>query len=821
MIPSIYLSVSRSLGRALGLNVENPAKYKGKTSFTSFAGSAESEVLQIDDITNLRRSVSEMAGFIPILNRDVARMTYSLLAAQLQSRQQQPHSASALPLRRYYDASESRSAITPGPASGGDDGNDDKPGLYAGSAGNHDPRADSTCSAGVGNDNETDAANANDGPDARYRRALHLLWHGYPVSGAVINESHILKYLHSAANKSVGNALVSLKQSLQLYPRSERLWDLYLELFARQPVPAQEVIAAFHDATKFNPGSTFLWQRYMHWCNWNIVHGVNSLGDCSLWLSRLSTLSLAAVKGHVDMQQYPLAEQASASLAKIIVCFWEGLWTLLGLHITWSSRSGVVLKPAVLKAQLISQMVACLWARTPAELCNLLSDAGASGVSHDLSSSTGQSSLDCSELALGRLLLPHHFLYVGQVFLHCFIAGSFVPQSVLAQMHTTLSTDPRRPITTHRLSLRKITQLLPAARELDGSLKPHISGVIRRFYTSIQAILGSYSLAESADLQNSAVARSLAICHASMNLTLAELEQCPPAKTLTLTHGREDLLYRISKDPLDSLDIKGLPEQIVGQGIDTFAMVTRIMSKCDLAHNNYVSCEVAVHILREHALLVAKKLGVAPSTSMPTPWPVSNVMSTPNVIKRLRRRIADCRILYYRILGHTGPEQPKSMDALGLGLVNIPRDESVNYSRLLANAGIWINVAMIEFLVARFSSSSLSVSVDVQAIDSALFWLNYGLKTHVVDSGARAQLQAIILQVTTVKRPLSVKDIVRVHRDLGYADNSDTLHLLRMNLAPINAVLRPLLLTASSETLEAIRGYLHYVGYANTELALR
>ncbi|KAJ2446529.1 hypothetical protein GGF42_005666 [Coemansia sp. RSA 2424] len=622
-------------------------------------------------------------------------------------------------------------------------------------------------------------------------------------------------YLHSAANKSVGNALVFLKQSLQLHPRSEKLWDLCLELFSRQPVAAQEVIAAFNDATKFNPSSTCLWQRYMHWCNWNIAHGVNSLGDCAVWHSRLSALALAAVKSHVDMQQSPPAERISASLAEIMVCIWEGLWTLLEQQITWSARSGVAPKSAFLKAQLISQMSACLWAKSPMELYTLVSGISADGDSH------GPPSRDGGELVFARLLLPHHFLHLGLVFLHCFVAGTFVPQSVLVRMNAALTTSPGRPITAHHLSPRKIADVLPAALELDGALKPHIVSVIRKFFADLQMTLSSYDLSEPADPSYSVITQSLAVCRASMNQTLTQLKQCSPVETAPLINGCEDLFCWIAENPLGSLDIKGLPELIFSHGgIGMFTMVAQLLSKCDLAHNDYASCEMAVHVLREHALLVARQLKVAPTTAMPIVWPVSSVMDTRKVLKRLQRRIVDCRALYYQILGYTGPAQPRSVNTLALGLVNRARDESLEHSRLLLCSGIWINIAAIEFLASRFSADS--PSVDVQAIDSALCWLNYGLKHHVAnDFGARVQMWAIVLQITAVKRSLTEKDIVLVHHDLGYDADSDALHSPRTDFMPINDVLRPLLLTASSDTLEAVKSYIMHAGYANTELALR
>ncbi|KAJ2756604.1 hypothetical protein GGI19_000694 [Coemansia pectinata] len=814
MIPKLHVSNSCALTRAL----KTDAKSKIAGPFVRFAGGVDNEVLQINDISNLKRFVAEVAGFVPILNRDVARMSYSALAARLQQRQQQ-RQPNAAPPRRYFDVSpvDVGQSTIPGSASDEDDDNDSE--LYVGAA-----ESSSTHMAGVeagqisGDDageSETEVTSTDDGPDMRYRRALRLLWHGCPVTGTHINETHVLSYLHSTANKSLGNALVYLKQSLQLYPRSEKLWDLCLELFARQPVAAQEVMAAFHDATKFNPHSTCLWQRYMHWCNWNITHNVNSLGDCAVWQSRLSLLTLSAVRNHVDQQQSPPAEHVSASLAKLILCFWEGLWALLELQITLSAQSGVAVKSALLKSQLISRMSACLWAKTPMMLYTQISGTTENG------NLQGGVNRNGDELALARLLLPHHFMYVGLVFLNCFVTGSFVPQSVLTHIQATLSTSPGHPTTAHYLSPKMIVDLLPVASNRDGTLMQHIVDIISKFFAALIALLHSYDLAEPAEPPNPAIAHSRIICDASINLTLAQLERCLPAGSPSLCNGCEGLLYRVSRDHLDTLEPRGLLAQAASHGIDKLLLSTRIMPKCELDRNSYTSCERVVHLLREHALVVAKDLKVAPSTAQAIPWHASVVNDDKSVLKRLHRRISDCRTLYYLILGYKGPAQPTSMETLVLGLVYRTKKGGAGRRRhLLHCSGLWINIGIVELLTARFSSDSRSV--DIQAVDSALLWMHYGLKHHVTgEFGARIQMWTAILQVTMVKRPLTMKDIVQVHRDLGYDADSDALHSPVTDFTPINNVLGPVIKAASGITLEAISSYLTHIGYANTELAFR
>ncbi|KAJ2909018.1 hypothetical protein GGI21_002303, partial [Coemansia aciculifera] len=100
---SDFDSLSRSgLGQALKLDNDELLASKEKSPISYFSGAAESEVLQNDDIPLLKKAMSSSARFMPILNHDVARMSYSSLAAQIRLRQQH-RPAVAPPLVRYYD----------------------------------------------------------------------------------------------------------------------------------------------------------------------------------------------------------------------------------------------------------------------------------------------------------------------------------------------------------------------------------------------------------------------------------------------------------------------------------------------------------------------------------------------------------------------------------------------------------------------------------------------------------------------------------------------------------------------------------------------
>ncbi|KAJ2065383.1 hypothetical protein GGH13_006019 [Coemansia sp. S155-1] len=459
-------------------------------------------------------------------------------------------------------------------------------------------------------------------------------------------------------------------------------------------------------------------------------------------------------------------------------------------------------------------MSACLWAKTPMMLYTQIS-----GTTEN-SSLQGGAYRNGDELALTRLLLPHHFMYVGQVFLSCFVTGSFVPQSVLLHIQATMSTSPGHPTTAHYLSPKMIVDLLPVASNRDGTLKQQFVDVISKFFAALIALLHSHDLAGPAEPPNLVLAHSRKICDASVNLTLAQLERCLPAGSPTLCNSFEGILYRVSRNHLDNLEPRSLLAEAASHGLDKFLLSTLIMPKCELDRNSYTSCERVVHLLREHALVVAKGLKVAPGTAQAIHWHAPVVNDAKSILKRLHRRISDCRTLYYLILGYEGPVQPTSKETLALGLVSHSKKDVAGRLPLLQCSGLWINIAIVELLTARFSSDTRSV--DIQAVESALLWLEYGLKHYITgEFGARIQMWTAILQVTMVMRSLTMKDIVRVHRDLGYDADSDALHSPATDFTPINNVLGSVLRSASASTLEAISAYLTHVGYTNTELAFR
>ncbi|KAJ2001104.1 hypothetical protein H4R26_004300, partial [Coemansia thaxteri] len=643
---------------------------------------------------------------------------------------------------------------------------------------------------------------------------------GFPKSDRMPTESDILTYLHASANKSVGNAVMYLKQSLQAHPCSEKLWDLCLELFVRQPVKTSEIVSAFRDATTFNARSTCLWQRYLSWCCWSIAHKVSVQSDRAIWRARLSTVAASAVANLVGQQQAPPAGHISALLTIAIVSFWKGMWALLERQVATFAHTDAAQESARLKAQLISGMSGLLRAKTSQELNALISGADA-----DVCSQGGPDFIDncgwsVDEMVLAQLLLPHHLLLVGQVFVHCFVAGSFVPESVLAQMLAALSTSTGRPTVAYFVSSEKIVEVFPAAVVKEGTLKRHIADVVVGLMSALRGAIHLHILTATPQAANPVIHLSKAICKASVNLTLAQLKTHRSAKAVLNANDLDSLLHRISRNPLGTLDIQTLPASITRLGLNRFLLVTHILCQADLGCSDYSPCERAVYILREHAILIAEHFGAVPCGVKSATWRNSDSSDDPDLKSRLQQWISDCQALYYGIFGYAGSSPPKSLEALSFGLLGNTKDGNSARARLLRLSGIWINIALIEYMKARLDAGNQSI--EAQALDSALLWLSYGLNHHeFFGSGTRSQMWVVFLQLTMIKRSLTLKDIMLVHRDLCVTDDLNTLHVSPPNFYLMSGVLRVVMETATYETLEAIGSYLTHVAPTNADLAFR
>ncbi|KAJ2828092.1 hypothetical protein IWW50_001564 [Coemansia erecta] len=179
-------------------------------------------------------------------------------------------------------------------------------------------------------DTSLDAA----GPDtsasnASYRRALSIFgrWRkklNYRPMAADLNTC-----LLDVANTDTGQAVLVLGKALEWHPESEKLWDLYLELYTRQKPSEEDVVSAFSDATRFHPHSACIWKRYVVWCGWNATYHAKD-APAGAWLKRLLMVAPMAVKCLASTQTKPRSEGLSAAIAELIIYFWECLWSVHG-----------------------------------------------------------------------------------------------------------------------------------------------------------------------------------------------------------------------------------------------------------------------------------------------------------------------------------------------------------------------------------------------------------------------------------------------------------------------------------------------------------
>ncbi|KAJ2607298.1 hypothetical protein EV177_005593, partial [Coemansia sp. RSA 1804] len=202
---------------------------------------------------------------------------------------------------------------------------------------------------------------ALDDNDSAYSKALRWLWKdNSKKSGENFNIS-LYPSLYTKTNKRVSRSMLYLKKALQASPSSEKLWDLYLELYSRQDVPDSEVVSAFSDATKFLPHSISIWRRYARWCGWNTLRNIGSNAESTAWQGCLSMVTSMAIK-----------------------CLSGDGQTFEGL-----SKSGPENKdppkPVVqFKSRLVAHMHACLAASSTKVLCDEISDLSISNASSSL-----------------------------------------------------------------------------------------------------------------------------------------------------------------------------------------------------------------------------------------------------------------------------------------------------------------------------------------------------------------------------------------------------------------------------------------------------
>ncbi|KAJ1731538.1 hypothetical protein LPJ72_003883, partial [Coemansia sp. Benny D160-2] len=737
----------------------------------------------------LRYTFKKHARYLPILNRDLA---FYPSHSDKPSGSGNTAADTALSGRngRYFDTglgaddhdSESeKSCVNSDVNDDMDDGSDDGP--------NDDPNDEldedeaDILSSRLSADGFGDIA--LDDNDGAYSKALRWLWKdNSKKSGGNFNIS-LYPSLYTKTNKRVSRSMLYLKKALQASPSSEKLWDLYLELYSRQDVPDSEVVSAFSDATKFLPHSISIWRRYARWCGWNTLRNIGSNAESTAWQGCLSMVTSMAIKCLSGDGQSVHSEEMSATIAELVVHFWDCSWAAFeGLSKPGPENKDPP-KPVVqFKSRLVAHMHACLAASSTRVLCDEISDLSISNASSSRSKVTG-SAWRSTEWILGRLLLPHHLLFVGQVFLCCFIEATFVPHSVLERMYAALY-EGLRSQSTYYLCLdniaEKSTSADPSATK-GYKLQPYIMSVVRKMFGGIKDVLLSYG-DEKSDLHlqqdeslRRAIQQSCGLCSASMRVTLVQLKQylLAPAEDAKSIGDCEDLLQIINKGSVESLfDSKdGLLGAVIEQGTEAPLLITYLLC-ADNRETSESKLKDAVCVLHEHSVLTARSMDID-TASFNTLFQ-SRVCDVTLNRDTIAQCISEARQLYYQLVGYTGVPGPKTERSLVHNFLGDLNDTRLSGSRqrFCRRAGTWSNLALIEVLHSVFES-------------------DHGFQN----------------------------EIVKMHNNIGRTEDRHALHIAPVCNIPVNFVLRTVLdSTHSNDTLEAIGNYVSYIAMDNAELAI-
>ncbi|KAJ2433922.1 hypothetical protein IWW41_001773 [Coemansia sp. RSA 2522] len=163
-------------------------------------------------------------------------------------------------------------------------------------------------------------------------------------------------HINNRTNKKVGKVVLLLRNALEQHPESEKLWDLYLELYTRQKVSELDAVSTFSDATRFHPHSICIWKRYVVWCGWNAMNHVKE-STVIVWLERLQMVAPMAIKCLASSQARPRSEELSATISELVIYFWNCLWAVHGARAQPANSTSFV-------PSLLAHMRACLLAKS-------------------------------------------------------------------------------------------------------------------------------------------------------------------------------------------------------------------------------------------------------------------------------------------------------------------------------------------------------------------------------------------------------------------------------------------------------------------------
>ncbi|KAJ2083601.1 hypothetical protein H4R24_000659 [Coemansia sp. RSA 988] len=775
----------------------------------------------------LGRLLSKGDQFLPILNQDVACIPASY-------KKRCDGNLSAAHSGRYFDASADR-----------DNGDEDGE-VYEANAG-ADNDADSSASSDTDNDDINYAgvnshtgtrksgegsgsgnaagSESQDSASAFYQRAIRALWRGAPKLKRPIRVYDFCIYLQTKANPRLGKIILSLKRALQDWPDSEELWDLYLELYTRQRPPAEEAVAAFSDATRLHPTSVCLWRRYAYWCGYNAAHSKKSPKAASGWQMRMAEATASAIQHLSDAQTVWNAEQISATIAALLIHFWECSWAVVNIISAAPKQPDGIPTSGQLKPQLLAHMCACLCATSNSTLSDEISAMCLSAMGKG-SKKALITAWDCTEWTLAKLLLPHHLLLVGQVYVSTFIKTSFLPHMVTLQILVAL----HAPIDYHStffIDLDKITEGASADAVEHGLLQPYMVSILCKLFGGMLQVLNKLNEAGwPSNFDTRSLVASRTLCLASINTSLVLLRRQHPKALESHRADCEQILWRIRAAQPGSPDIRRAVDAMATMEVYKFLIVSQALCKGTFPGTGGEATDAAA-MLWMHAVLVAENAGIdvaglktaceSHTTSMNDE---SDVGTGSDEV--LRQKIVDTRALYYRIIGYTSAFAPLSSRMLSL---SIDRNTTLDgfHRQIHESAGVWTNLALLELLYANRCIDDGANPIK-QSVESAMLWLRFGLQQVLADSlGARAQIWAVLFRLCMTQRSLVTKDILEMHRDLGGdATDNKALHRSPQRFAFINFVLCAVLQNAPSDgTLAAIGNYLSAAARQNSVLAIR
>ncbi|KAJ2846908.1 hypothetical protein J3B02_004288, partial [Coemansia erecta] len=593
------------------------------------AHSTCSNLCRPDQLRRCKAVLERCAGFPPIVNSDVIRIIRSIKRSRPNKLN---NAASDTDMVRYYDAAafadlelgeaadESTDSDDGDSCSGFSDDDKDK---YS------DDGSDMDISSGASSpsatDNEEDESQlrsaAATSSEELYQMALRILQKGSQFGGKVPSMAKFLAFLHSRGNVSVGRAVRFLAKALQKHPESEKLWDLYLELYLRQTTDSNEIISVFSDATKFHALSARIWLRYVHWCGWNSMNCKGAPSEIIAWHKRLSMVIATAIKCLIKNTSAQLEESLSAAVAEMIVYSWECSWSLLAqpntlqaIHSASKSSSQWFTRGA-----LVAHMLGCILSKCSDKLLQRISampiETSLVSQRDNLVDSNVWSGADW---ALSKYLLPHHLLLVCQVFLHCFITSDFVPVSVMASVRDAMQPGVRSQ-STYFIDLDKLAKTNAADTSL---LESHVSPVLNKIFGGISISLSKIKRHdESSDVVSSILLRSCELCQASIDRTMAQLNRISPSKDAQLDTMRTQLLVDCAENvglagsgDLDIQLIRNLVLDIAGSSTN-FLPLAQLLCSISQFLDKERAFYLATCSLRDYAQIVGLRLGICDEAS--------------------------------------------------------------------------------------------------------------------------------------------------------------------------------------------------------------